>query len=127
MNLELQNTFDTQKEIKDRLISEEDLYTYEFHINGLDVQDEKQVKEQYGERTSKKQLLEMLLQRQSQRNNIYFSISDQKKVRKFLFKIEQCLIKSFGLEEKSILKDILEREDKEGDNISAGRPEPMEA
>lgn len=125
MNLELQNTFDPQKEIKDRLISEEDLYAYEFHINGLEVDDEKQVKEQCGERTSKKQLLEMLLQRQSQRNNIYFSISDQKKVRKFLYKIEQCLIKSFGLDEKSILKDILEREDKEEEFGS--RPEGVEA
>lgn len=43
------------------MLNEDDLYTYEFHINGLDMEDEKQIKEQMGADVSKKILLEQLL------------------------------------------------------------------
>lgn len=104
-NLEMLPQFDTQNEIKDRLISDHDRYLFDFHINGYEREDEQQ-ELALNPDISKLELLRKLQSRQATKSQLYFSISDEQKVQKFLLKIEQCLFKNFGFDQKSFLETV---------------------
>lgn len=112
VNLESLPLNESHKEIKNQLTNEVDRYYFDFHINGLDPQDERDLLKQHGADIPKVELLEKLFTRQAQKSNMYFSISDSQKVQKFLLKIEQCLFKNFGFEHPSFLESLFSGEDK---------------
>ena len=119
-NLDLSLVFNLAAEIEDLLVTEDDKNAFYLQMSSQQTpitpkEDEECLAEPSANQTEAREqvqispelrtqlknsmlvdaALQMQLQQQNKQSNLFFSIGDTKKICKFLFRIEQCLIKHF--------------------------------